>query len=329
MRLGDRLKPLVVLIAGFLGVVAVTAALGFTFASPAASSAEDELNDSATTVATTAATNGDGVVEGGVLTILGDREGVIALGTSHPANDNLGTIEVSGEGGRISFVPGEAGVVVNHLVFAELDFFVAPDECSVSVGDVNPRLGVAATTVDCPALTDIRNQGTVRVTGTLGLPADIVGADRGDLPPKGGTISVSGATSLTVSFGVSDPIAWTAFEHPRDNSGTPPQEITLAPHTLEPGAHGGQATITTGDGVVLTPGEEEDDLWVTTLLIEDESYHVKAGQCTVEAIQVGVVSPTATLQHLRWSCHDLEVDELGTVSLEGDVTLARYVIRFR
>ncbi len=106
---------------------------------------------------------------GGVLEVSGDRRGTLTL-ADHVDGPGFG---LKGGEGRIFFA--DDPVAVSQLSFEGLEFYPKPSECQITPGGVDGAIGVALARVEWARLTDVRGNGAIAVTGTIGLPANLLG----------------------------------------------------------------------------------------------------------------------------------------------------------
>lgn len=234
----------------------------------------------------TAAAGRPGVV-GGALAVTGDREGVLSL-DREITEDRYG---LAGDDGRVLF-EGTDPVTVAQVQYDGLEFFVDPEECAVVPGARHEPSGVAMAEIRCEAITDVRDNGTIALEGTVGVAADLFGL-RGDLPDTGGTIEL-GDETLTI--------------------GT--TRLQLSPFA---GAFAGQlAADEHGAAVSLTYDPFSHSLTVAEVVYEGDVTRVDGG-CSVSEREIGLLNPHTRVSELRVQCSPLEIPALGSVPLTGTV----------
>lgn len=312
----DRSRPLLalVIVAGLVAGGVVLSGRLLLGSGPRSTSAPSLSTPSAIpgSGAATAATTGPATSPGGTLSISGDRQASLQVSDPDRSSDGY---TLSGREGRISFIVAPDGPAVGHFVYEELDFFLEPEQCGLVVGDLNPDLGLAAVSVHCPDITDIRDTSTVSVEGRLTVAANAVIAHRDDLPEPGGTVTVEGAASFTIQ--VAD-AQWTVFQADNPRFSPSPQPINLP-----------EASNDLLRALVVDQGESFSELWVSQLVLaRGQVYDVPDHLCPVRHEKVGVLAPDATEQRLTFACTDLSVESLGTIDLTGSVVVTRNVVAF-
>jgi hypothetical protein len=226
-------------------------------------------------------------VVGGTLVVSGDREGSFVL-DRELTDDRYG---LAGDDGRIVF-EGSDPVTVGQVQWDGLDFFVDPDECTVTPGERHDPTGVALADIRCVAITDVRDNGTISLEGTLGMAADMFGL-RGDLPDTGGTLEL-GSETLIIG----------------------PTRVQLSPFA---GAFVGQLVAEEhGAAVSLTYDSFTHGLSVAEVVYEGDVTRVDAG-CSVSEREIGLLNPHTRVAELRVDCSGLEIPTLGPVALTGTV----------
>lgn len=226
-------------------------------------------------------------VVGGTLVVTGDREGSLVV-NRELTQDRYG---LAGDDGRIVF-EGSDPVTVGQVQYDGLDFFIDPEECTVTPGERHDPTGVALAEIRCAAITDVRDTATIGLEGTVGMAADLFGL-RGDLPDTGGTIQLGGET---LTIGVT--------------------RLELAPFA---GASVGQlATEDHGAAVSLTYDPFSHGLSVADVVYDGDVTRVEGG-CSVSEREIGRLNPHTRVSELRVECAGIEIPSLGTVPLTGTV----------
>jgi hypothetical protein len=286
--MNDWLRSITLLGMAFTAVVVVTLGLAGAIV-PTAGGAAPAAGASADPDAAADPTPGPaqpGVV-GGTLLVSGDREGSFVL-DREVTEDRYG---LAGDDGRIVF-EGSDPVTVGQVQWDGLDFFVDPDECTVTPGARHDASGVALAEVRCAAITDIRDNGTISLEGTLGMAADLFGL-RGDLPDTGGTLELGGET-LTIG----------------------PTRLQLSPFA---GAFVGQLVDEErGAAVSLAYDASSHGLSVAEVVYGGDVVRIDGG-CSVAEREIGMLNPHTRVSELRIECAELEIPTLGTVALNGTV----------
>lgn len=282
--MNDWLRSLTLLGMAFAAVVVVT--LGLAGAIVPTAGGEAPVEGSSTDPSPAAAAR-PGVV-GGTLVVTGDREGTFAL--EREITD--GAYGLAGDDGRILFEGGDP-VTIGQVQYDGLDIFVDPEQCTVTPGERHDPTGVASAAVRCESLTDVRDSGTIRLEGTVGVAADLFGL-RGDLPETGGTIDL-GDETLTV----------------------PTAQLIINPFQ---GAFVGQL----GDrgqsqiAVNIVYDAETHGLGIGEVAFGSDVIPVEGG-CSISEREIGVLNPHTRVSELRLECASLDIPSLGTVPLNGTV----------
>jgi hypothetical protein len=228
---------------------------------------------------------------GGTLTVTGDREGAFVLERETTQN-RYGLI---GPAGRILFDGGDP-VTVARIQYDGLEFFVAPDDCTVVPGERHDPTGVAGAEIHCASIDDVRDNGTIGVEGRVGVAASLFGL-RGDLPESGGTLTFGDETLE---------IGETWFTVPTD------------------GFFG--ASIFVGQlvdenaGVSVNFGYDPrtHELSVDEVVSAGERTRL-GGECSTEEVEIGLLDPHTRVVELRLRCDPIELPDRGVVSLAGSV----------
>jgi len=240
---------------------------------------------------------------GGELTVTGAREGTIVLerqvdGPSY----GLGNDQA-----RIFFDSNPPSI--NQMSYDGLQFFLDPEDCTFTPGQHNQEIGLAVAIIDCPALEDVRGNGTITMTGYVAAPADLV--LELDLPETGGTIMVGDET-------------WEIGEYGR--------QVLLIGQVQRGvvGSQGLRLSPDDPDGPLMRQLSFAYDLNSERLMLESVFYdgvvtEVDADECSVETEELAVVNPQRSIHQLEFSCGSIEVGDLGPVSLLGTVVFERHL----
>lgn len=189
------------------------------------------------------------------------------------------------------------------LAVAQIDvdgmgFYPDPDDCSITPGALNAARGVAAATLECLELIEIRDAGTVTISGSLALPADLLGL-RGELPPAGGQV-VAGERSLAFGDG-----------------------RLLVQDAVDEG--GMQQLFLFGDDETSSIGLERDpsngELTLTYVVVDDQWFELEESACDLSSTDLGTLSPIATVVDLSIRCEERELGELGRVAIEASLVV--------
>ena len=224
---------------------------------------------------------------GGTLAVSGDLDEPLVLEVE---DLDLG-YSLAGESGRILFETDPIGI--GQISVGGYEIYPDDDACDLTPGARDDATGVAGLTVSCESLDDIRGKGTVRIEGTVGIAADLLGL-RGNLPEDGGTVTING------------------------------RELTFAEAVLTiPPVH---RTFATYVGRLTT-----DDLAAQLTITYDDTFHVEGlvfegpevqpgSACTVRDREIGVLNPHTTVVELEISCVEVPARaQDATISLEGTV----------
>jgi hypothetical protein len=288
--MNDWLRSITLLGMAFAAVVVVTLGLAGVLVPTAGGNAPpadpDESADPAATADSTVAQARQGVV-GGTLVVTGDRDGSLVV-NRELTQDRYG---LAGDDGRIVF-EGTDPVTIRQVQFDGLDFFVDPEECTVTPAERHDPTGVALAEIRCEAITDVRDTAAVSLEGTVGMAADLFGL-RGDLPESGGTIQLG---DETLAIGIT--------------------RLFLAPFA---GASIGQLVAEDhGAAVSLTYDPFSHGLSVAEVVYDGDVTRVDGG-CSVSEREIGLLNPHTRVSELRVECARIEIPTLGTVPLTGTV----------
>lgn len=231
---------------------------------------------------------------GGTLAVSGDREGTLVL-DRETTQDGYGLV---GADGRIIFELGDP-VTVRRVQYDGLEFFVEPDDCTVTPGERHDPSGVAGAEIHCPAIDDVRGNGIIGLEGRVGVAADLFGL-RGDLPVTGGTLAL-GDETLTFQE------AFLTTGPPRVIGGIPSQFAGQL-HDAESGA-----------ALALEYDGQSHELSVIEIRYAGDTVVVPTGACLVSENEIGLLNPRTRVVELDISCQALDIPALGSVPLEGTV----------
>ena len=282
----DGLRSLLILAAAFVGPIVITLGLATAIVPDATTGVTvPSAGPSATPIASAVAAPRQPGEIGGTITISGDREGSFTL--RRESTD--GRYALVGNGGRLYF-EGEP-ITVAQLSFDGLEFFLEPDDCTITAGDRNAETGVAEAHLACVGIEDVRGAATVDLDGVIGVAADLVGL-RGDLPPLGGTIAVGDRT-----YTFEEP----ALLHPRFTS-TVGQLYDVDEAVLFVVGYDAQTHAHELEELVVIGGAP------TRFAPED---------CDLATTEIGVVNPHTRQLELTVACPAVDVAGLGTVDIAG------------
>ena len=233
---------------------------------------------------------------GGSLAVTGGREATFRL-----TRENTGErYSIEGDKGRITF-EGRP-VEVTQISFDGLEFFPEPDECTVTPGNLDNRVGIGFAELRCADLTDIRDTGTFTFAGTIGMPLDMI-ADS-DLPESGGTVEVGDET-----WQIPEAFLFT-FQGPAVAG--PDDEYNM-----------GLVDEEAGGAIYFRYDIQTHQLTVANVARGEESADVPADACELRERELGRNNPRTTVVELTIRCAGVDVPGLGTVSINGTVIVDR------
>lgn len=291
-NVNDWFRSLAVLGTAFAAVLVVTMGIAGVIVPTAGSDAQagdatpgpsDPIE--ATPVPTTAARP---ATVGGTLAVSGDREGALVVDRETTQN-GYGLV---GADGRIIFELGDP-VTIRRVQYDGLEFFVDPDECTVTPGERHDPSGVAGADIRCPAIEDVRGNGVIGLEGRVGMGADLFGL-RGDLPETGGTGQLG---DLELTFGETRmwlPSFQGAFAGQLYDEATE----TVVALTYDPVSHG---------------------LSVSEVHHDGDTVPIRPGTCNLSERQIGMLNPHTRVSELTLRCGEIDIPALGTVPLEATV----------
>ena len=291
--MGDWFRSITVLVMAFVGAVVVTIGLANVIVPGGAPDPQTAGGgDGGGGGGGGAASPTLGPIEGagGHLTVTGDREGTLTL--TGESNDER--YSLVGDEARMVF-EGDPPTIV-QVSWEGLEFFPEPEDCSITPGELDDQLGVGYAEVECTGLVDIRDGGTISVSGTLGLPLTMVGES--DLPEMGGTVTVGDETwEFVEAFLFSVPV--------NDGAGTEEYHMELADD--------GRGSLRFRYDV------QTHRLTVSSVARDGETAQLAPGACSLETNELGRLTPTAAIVEMTINCPAAEVPGLGTVPITGTV----------
>ncbi len=228
---------------------------------------------------------------GGQLAVTGDREGTLVL--TRESQD--GSYALVGGDGRITFEG--APVVVTQVSYDGLEFFPEEGDCTVTPGNLDNAVGIGFAELVCIDIADIRDNGVVTISGTVGLPIDRLAAR--EMPPSGGSIQV-GDETWTFEFGLL--LLW---QQPMLGGETNPN-MELRDEGLDAALY-------------FFYDIETHRTSVTEVMRDGETLPVPEGACRLEREELGRPNPGAMTTELVIDCAGIEVPGLGTVPINGTV----------
>jgi hypothetical protein len=202
-----------------------------------------------------------------------------------------------GDQGRITFEgrPPE----ITQISYDGLEFFPEPDDCTLTPGNNANRIGIGFAELRCESLSDIRGNGTITLSGEVGLPLDMVAET--NLPESGGSLTVGDETwefAEATLIGYQRPAIAGSTEYNmelEDRDASVNFTYDYASHRL---------TLAS-----LVRGGEEND--------------VPADRCELLVADVGKPNPRTTVIELTIRCVDVDVPGLGRVLISGTVIVDR------
>jgi hypothetical protein len=231
---------------------------------------------------------------GGQLVFSGDHTGTLTL-----TRDSLeGTYGLLGSDGRMTLegMPPE----VAQVSYDGWEFFPDPGQCTVTAGDANAQLGLATAEVLCTDIAEIRDKGTVSISGSINLPADRAGPR--SLPQTGGTATV-GAEGWTFEQ------AFLATWNPSIfvmGAGEFSMELVDA---------------ATSARMLFSYDADAHHLALAAIERDGELVEVADEACRIQREMLGKPNPRDIAAELVISCPAVDVPGLGTVPIEATVVV--------
>jgi hypothetical protein len=287
--MGDWFRSATVLVMAFVAAVAVTIGLATVIVpggAPDPEAADAAGGSRATPDATSAPPEG----VGGNLSVTGDHEGTLTL--TREANEDR--YSLLGDGTRMVF-EGDPPAVA-QVSWEGLEFFPDPENCTITPGELDDQLGVGYAEVDCTDLVDIREGGTINLSGTIGLPLTMVGESQ--LPEMGGSVTVGGETwefaeALLFTFPV--------------NSGPGEEDYNME-------------LVDEGSGSLRFRYDVQTHaLTLISTQRDGETATLGPGACSLGTNELGRIAPSAAIVELSIECPAAEVPGLGPVPIVGTV----------
>jgi hypothetical protein len=300
--MGDWFRSITVLVMAFVGAVVVTIGLATVIVPGGAPDPQ-------------AAGGGDGSEGGGAPPpTLQPIEGV--GGHLHVSGDIEGTLTLTRESNdaRYSLVGDDARMVfdgdppaIAQVSWEGLEFFPEPEDCSITPGDLDDQLGVGQAEVECTGLVDIRDGGTISVTGSLGLPLTMVGES--DLPETGGSVTVGDETwQFDEAMLLAIPFSAVAGEDDYN--------MILAREGTDEGCPGADCSRTS---LRFRYDVQHHRLTLVNVERDGEDADLAAGACALESNELGRLTPGTAVVELTIDCPAAEVPGVGAVPIAGTV----------
>lgn len=234
------------------------------------------------------------VAVGGELMVTGEREGAFSL-VRHVSGPTYG---LGGDDGRIFFEGQGESLGISQFAYDGLEFFPDEGECTVTPGRVNESAGVAAVTIDCPDIRDIRDTATITVHGVAGLVAGLVLTD---IPPEGGTVAVG-----SVQWQIEG-----AF-------------LNLDPEAVVLGGENDYPLVMHDEVNALSFSHDDGRLTLEELLWDGSTTSVDADDCQITTQDLMKLSPEVTLVEVTIDCPAVAVAGRGEVEISGTVVVQRF-----
>jgi len=231
------------------------------------------------------------VAVGGELMVTGEREGpfILARQVTGPS------FGLGGDDGRMFFEGQGESLSIKQFAYDGLEFFPKEGECSITPGQVNEAAGVAAVTIECPEIRDVRDKATIALSGIAGIPAGMVA----EAAAEGGTVRVGRET-------------W---------------EIESALLDLDPQAivTGSRYPLVMDDGTnALSFSHVDGELTLEEVLWEGSTAHLEPEECDVATEELMNLSPEVTLIEVTIDCPSVVVPGRPAVEISGTVTVQRF-----
>jgi hypothetical protein len=296
-RVSDWFRSITALGTAFAGVVMVTLGLATLIVSgPAVLPQPSDVAGPApapSAPADPAVTGIPGL--GGDLAVTGDLEGTYLL---NRVADGPG-YGIRGPEGRVFFDESPLSVVQMNL--DGLSFFPAPEDCTITPGNLTNAIGIGRAELACDDLTDIRGNGTVDVRGTIGLPLDLLAVR--ELPLPGGSVTVGDET-------------WTFTEATLEAwqlpliGGTRSYNLELVDEEA-------------GGGLLFTFDIETRRLALAAIGRRGTVEIVPPGACELGTEELGQLNARTTVLGLTIDCPAVDVPGIGRMPIGGTVVVER------
>lgn len=238
---------------------------------------------------------------GAELEVTGDRPGTLSM--QGPGPESGGTSgDLSGDSGQIDLgQDAEEGVFIDHLTWDGLDFFLDPGDCQIETGETNEGAGITRVDISCVDIRDVRDTATITVEGPANLPLGVVSVE--GLPAQGGTLVMTGAFDQTFTFEGGQ--TWS----PQPDGVATGQEFSL--YLFSP-------TISLGFAF------DADVLTLARVVYREIETDIPPDSCSVTHESLGRLDPMVTLVDISFYCDTLDLDEVGTVTIDGSVVVQRH-----
>jgi hypothetical protein len=299
--MGDWFRSATVLVMAFVGAVVVTIGLATVIVPGGAPDPQTAGGGDGGGGVTPPPTLQPIEGAGGHLTVTGDREGTLTL--TRESNDER--YSLVGDDARMVF-DGDPPAVA-QLSWEGLEFFPEPEDCSITPGELDEQLGVGQAEVECTDLVDIRDGGTISVSGTLGLPLTMVGDS--DLPEMGGSVTVGDETwEFVEAMLLAIPFAAVAGEDDYN--------MILAREGTDGGCPGPECSRAS---LRFRYDVQHHRLTLVNIERDGADADLAAGACALETNELGRLTPGTAVVELRIDCPAAEVPGMGAVPIAGTV----------
>lgn len=195
---------------------------------------------------------------------------------------------------RVFFDSGP--LAIEQMSHDGLAFFPEPEDCELTPGQLDEDTGLVGVAVSCPELVDIRDNGSVSMSGYIALPADLV--IELDLPERGGAVSIG---DETIAFGAD-------------------LHLFVGPSLQEAGSSDIQLTAVSESPLVTLVFPY--DIGTGRLRLGRVGYSggstdIDPDECDHEASRLAVVNPQVEIVELTFSCPEVQLANVGRVPIEG------------
>lgn len=298
--MGDWFRSVTVLVTAFVGAVVVTIGLANVIVPGRAAGpqAADGTDGGAATRAPSLQPI-EGI--GGHLAVTGDRTGTLTV--TQESNDGSYSLE----GGRARIVFVDSPPIVSQVSWEGLEFFPEPEDCAITPGELDDRIGVGYAEVRCEGLSDIRSGETISMEGTLGVALTLVGES--DLPEMGGSITVGEETwRFDEALLLAIPFAAVA--------GDADYNMVLARQGTDERCPGPDCSRTS---LRFRYDIQTHRLTLTNVEREGADANLPAGACSLGTNELGRLTPGTAVVELTIDCPAADVPGIGVVPIAGTV----------
>ena len=299
--MGDWFRSVTVLVMAFVGAVVVTIGLANVIVPGGAPDPQTAGGGDGGGGATPPPTLLPIEGVGGHLTVTGDREGTLTL--TRESNDER--YSLLGDDARMVF-DGDPPAIA-QVSWDGLEFFPEPEDCSIAPGELDDQLGVGYAEVECTDLVDIRDGGTISVSGTLGVALTLVG--QSDLPEMGGSVTVGDETwQFDEAMLLAIPFA--------ARGGEEHYNMVLARAGTDEGCPGPECSRTS---LRFRYDVQHHQLTLVNVERDGADAELAAGTCSLTTTELGRLTPGTAVVDLTIDCPAAEVPGMGSVPIAGTV----------